>query len=123
MRGRVRRDVRVFVESDEAPIKYIAEDEDFFVLVEPDVGRMEFGTVKALEKWRSLRLKVDEKRQLLVITLKNQKNIILNFTEPCEYFQMVERLSFKISTSRSFEMSMVESFLLDSCNSFLNRYD
>lgn len=113
---------RVYIEDDEQPIKYIAEDDDFFVLIEPDLYRIDYGVVKAIQKWRYLSAAIGKKEHLLLLKGKNKSKFLLRFDESGNFYQEVEKITFKISSSRSLEMSMVESFLMDSCVSFLNRY-
>ncbi|OMJ91638.1 hypothetical protein SteCoe_5791 [Stentor coeruleus] len=113
---------RVYIENDEHPIKYMAEDDDFFILIEPDLYRIDFGVVKAIQKWRYFTAAIGKKEHLLLLKGKNKSKFLLRFEESENFYQEVEKITFKISSSRSLEMSMVESFLMDSCVSFLNRY-
>lgn len=116
---------RVYVaeESCEYSLKYLADDEDFFVIVTPDLYKVDFASVIMIKKWRYIYATINENNLQIKIRVagKTPTEISLGFDNPEAFYLEYERIVMRISCSRSLELSMVESFLLETLNS-LNKY-
>lgn len=114
---------RVWMKSTEETVRYIVEDEDFFVLVEPDLNKIEFATVVAMEKWRNLEARRDEQFQManLATRAKAKIDYFFSFENPDYFYIETERIQFKIASSRALEITLAESFLLDTHQKFMEK--
>ena len=103
-------------------VRYLAEDDDFFILVEPDLYKINFATVKAIEKWRNLSLTIDENSQVACIFNKKQpktSSIKIMFENEDFFASEINKIEARIKNSKVSEISMVESFLYSSYQQFL----
>ena len=116
--------IRVFMKNNEEIVRYIAEDDDFFVIVEPDLNRIEYATVVSVEKWRNLEVRKDEKNYIVNLATRTKKKIdfTLSFESPETFYIETEKMQLKIANSRFLEMSLAESFLVDSHDKLLDKY-
>jgi hypothetical protein len=112
---------RVYLVGDnfEYSLKYLADDEDFFVIVTPDLYKVDFASVNVMEKWRYLSATILENNLQIELNVQRKKPVkyLLGFDSPEAFYREQEKLALRISCSRSLELSMVESFLLESLNS------
>jgi hypothetical protein len=114
----------VFLLSENDDIRYLVEDEDFFLLIEPDPHRINYGIVKAKVKWRHLTASANEFDWIIKLEVKGKVKefYTLKFETVEKFYGELDKLSMKITSSRALEMSMIESFLLESCKEFISRY-
>jgi len=116
---------RVYVaeENCEYSLKYLADDEDFFVVVTPDLYRVEYASVILTQKWRYISATINEANLQIKIKVagKSPTELSLGFESPEAFYKEHERIVMRISCSRSLELSMVESFLLETLITF-NKY-
>lgn len=112
---------RVYLVSEnfEHSIKYLADDEDFFVIVTPDLYKVDYASVNVIEKWRYLAAAINESNMQiqLVVQNKSQGKFVLGFDRPEDFYREHDKISLRISCSRSLELSMVESFLMETVHS------
>lgn len=116
---------RVYVaeENCEYSLKYLADDEDFFVIVTPDLYRVDYASVIITQKWRYVSATINEASLQIKIKVagKSPTELSLGFESPEAFYREHERIVTRISCSRSLELSMVESFLLETLITF-NKY-
>lgn len=115
--------LRVLLHIDNGVLRYIVDDEIFFVLVEPDHYRLEYASVVSIIKWRNLKLTKDDKTLSVKLFPKNSQKpeFLFSFDDPTQYLIELQKMRTKIVCSKDLEISIAESFLMDVYTNFFDK--
>ena len=98
-------------------VRFLTEDEDYFVLVEPDQYRLNYATVRTITKLRNVEVMADraDPRSLVIAIKKNQDSyqVVLTFEDSQRCVWAKRKIEENRKVSKSNDISLIES-LLDS---------